>query len=106
MSGSGKEHISLVVTGHVDADKSTTCGPLIFKLRGVSDREMAKLQALAEEKTKSSFSFGYYLDTNKEERERGVTIQSNVKEFFTDTCHYIIVDAPPRPQTLHQEHLG
>ena len=89
-----KEHLSLVVVGHVDAGKSTTCGHLIFKLGGVSEREMAKLQALADEKGKSSFGFAYYLDTNKEERERGVTIQSNTKEFYTERYHYTIVDAP------------
>jgi len=61
---------------------------------GISDREMTKLQATAEEKGKSSFGFAYYLDTCKEERERGVTIQCNTKEFFTDKYHYTIVDAP------------
>merc|ERR1711915_1046247 len=30
----------------------------------------------------------------KEERERGVTIQCNTKEFFTEKYHYTIVDAP------------
>jgi len=89
-----KEHLSLVVCGHVDAGKSTTCGHLIFKLGGISEREMAKLQAEADEKGKSSFGFAYYLDTNKEERERGVTIQANTKEFFTEKYHYSIVDAP------------
>eukprot|EP00526_Cylindrotheca_closterium_P028723 CAMPEP_0113619206 /NCGR_PEP_ID=MMETSP0017_2-20120614/9746_1 /TAXON_ID=2856 /ORGANISM="Cylindrotheca closterium" /LENGTH=51 /DNA_ID=CAMNT_0000528765 /DNA_START=8 /DNA_END=159 /DNA_ORIENTATION=- /assembly_acc=CAM_ASM_000147 len=48
-----KEHLSLVVCGHVDAGKSTTCGHLIFKQGGISDREMTKLQAVAEEKGKS-----------------------------------------------------
>ena len=91
---SDKEHLSLVVCGHVDAGKSTTCGHLIFKLGGISEREMTKLQAEAEEKGKSSFGFAYYLDTCKEERERGVTIQCNTKEFFTDKYHYTIVDAP------------
>merc|ERR1711976_932526 len=61
---------------------------------GISDREMEKLQAMAEEKGKSSFGYAYYLDTCKEERERGVTIQCNTKEFFTDKYHYTIVDAP------------
>jgi len=93
-NSSGKEHLSVVVCGHVDAGKSTTCGHLIFKCGGVSEREMAKLQAMAEEKGKSSFGFAYYLDTCKEERERGVTIQCNTKEFFTDKYHYTIVDAP------------
>jgi len=89
-----KEHLSLVVCGHVDAGKSTTCGHLIFKQGGISEREMTKLQAMAEEKGKSSFGYAYYLDTCKEERERGVTIQCNTKEFFTDKYHYTIVDAP------------
>jgi len=89
-----KEHLSVVVCGHVDAGKSTTCGHLIFKQGGISQREMDKLQATAEEKGKSSFGFAYYLDTCKEERERGVTIQCNTKEFFTEKYHYTIVDAP------------
>merc|ERR1712100_413637 len=61
---------------------------------GISAREMEKLNATAAEKGKSSFGYAYYLDTCKEERERGVTIQCNTKEFFTDKYHYTIVDAP------------
>jgi elongation factor 1-alpha len=91
---SDKEHLSLVVCGHVDAGKSTTCGHLIFKCGGIPEREMVKLQEKAEEMGKASFGFAYYLDTCKEERERGVTIQCNTKEFFTDKYHYTIVDAP------------
>jgi elongation factor 1-alpha len=34
------------------------------------------------------------MDTCKEERERGVTIQCNTKEFYTPNYHYTIVDAP------------
>lgn len=89
-----KEHLSLVVCGHVDAGKSTTCGHLIFKQGGIPQREMDKLHALAAQNGKSSFGFAYYLDTCKEEQVRGVTIQCNTKEFFTDKYHYTIVDAP------------
>ncbi len=94
MAEANKKHISLVVTGHVDAGKSSTSGHLIFKLGGINEREMAKLQKEADEKGKSSFAFAYYMDTCKEERERGVTIQCTTKEFFTDKYHYSIVDAP------------
>eukprot|EP00178_Gracilaria_changii_P007346 TRINITY_DN2342_c0_g4_i1.p2 TRINITY_DN2342_c0_g4~~TRINITY_DN2342_c0_g4_i1.p2 ORF type:complete len:438 (-),score=94.22 TRINITY_DN2342_c0_g4_i1:12-1226(-) len=34
------------------------------------------------------------MDRCKEERERGVTIQCTLKEFFTDKWHYTIIDAP------------
>ena len=68
---SDKKHISLVVCGHVDAGKSTTTGHLIFKLGGISEREMAKLQAEADAQGKGSFAFAYYMDKDKAERERG-----------------------------------
>jgi elongation factor 1-alpha len=55
---------------------------------------MEKLQAFAEEQGKASFGFAYYLDTCKEERARGVTIQCNTKEFFTEKYHYTNFDAP------------
>nr|QFG73745.1 MAG: elongation factor Tu GTP binding domain protein [Megaviridae environmental sample] len=91
---SQKEHLSLVVCGHVDAGKSTTTGHLIFKLGGISARDMEKLQQEADEQNKSSFAYAFYMDSQKEERERGVTIQCNTKEFFTETKHFSIVDAP------------
>ncbi|CAB9507190.1 Elongation factor 1-alpha (Fragment) [Seminavis robusta] len=93
-TNNNKEHISLVVTGHVDAGKSTTVSHLIYKQGGISEREMAKLQQEATEKGKASFGFAYYMDQGKEERERGVTIQSTTKDFYTDKYHYTIVDAP------------
>jgi elongation factor 1-alpha len=89
-----KQHISIVVCGHVDAGKSTTTGHLIFKLGGISEREMQKLQQEADNLGKSSFAFAYYMDKDKAERERGVTINCTTKEFFTDSYHYTIVDAP------------
>ena len=94
MSEEAKQHLSLVVCGHVDAGKSTTTGHLIFKLGGISAREMEKLQKEADEQNKSSFAFAFYMDKGKEERERGVTIQCTTKEFFTGDYHYTIVDAP------------
>ena len=89
-----KSHISLVVCGHVDAGKSTTTGHLIFKLGGISERDMQKLQAEADQQGKSSFAFAYFMDKDKTERERGVTINCTTKDFYTDSYHYTIVDAP------------
>ena len=89
-----KTHLGVVVCGHVDAGKSTTTGRLLFELGGLDQRTLDKLKAEAEAQGKGSFAFAYYLDNNKEERERGVTINCNTKEFFTDNYHYTIVDAP------------
>ena len=94
MATDGKEHLSIVICGHVDSGKSTTTGRLIFELGGIPEREVEKLKAEADALGKSSFAFAFYMDRQKEERERGVTISCTTKEFFTDNWHYTIIDAP------------
>jgi len=89
-----KDHMSIVICGHVDSGKSTTTGRLLFELGGIPEREMEKLKAEAERLGKSSFAFAFYMDRQKEERERGVTISCTTKEFFTAKWHYTIIDAP------------
>ena len=91
---SEKEHLSVVFAGHVDSGKSTTVGRLIFELGGLPEREMEKLKAEAERLGKGTFAFAFYLDRQKEERERGVTISCTGKEFFTEKFHYTVIDAP------------
>nr|AIM46993.1 translation elongation factor-like protein [Voromonas pontica] len=90
----GKPHVSIVICGHVDAGKSTTTGRLLFELGGIPERELEKLKKEAEQLNKSSFAFAFYMDRQKEERERGVTISCTTKEFFTPKFHYTIIDAP------------
>ena len=89
-----KKHVSIVICGHVDSGKSTTTGRLIFELGGINAREMEKLQKEADALGKSSFAFAFYMDKQAEERARGITIQCTTKEFYTETKHYTIIDAP------------
>merc|ERR1712025_1287283 len=91
---SSKQHLSVVICGHVDSGKSTTTGRLLFELGGIPEREMTKLKDEAQALGKSSFAFAFYMDRCKEERLRGVTIQCTTKEFFTEKWHYTIIDAP------------
>merc|ERR1712099_5150 len=66
----------------------------MFKLGGINERDLEKLKKEAERLGKGSFAFAFYMDTQKDERERGVTIKCTTKEFFTDKYHYSIIDAP------------
>ena len=95
----GKEHLSIVICGHVDSGKSTTTGRLLFELGGIPERELEKLKEEAATLNKQSFAFAFYMDRQKEERERGVTISCTTKEFFTDKWHYTIIDAPGKQLT-------
>jgi len=89
-----KQHIGIVICGHVDAGKSTTTGHLLFELGGLGERELEKLREEARINNKVGFEFAYFMDRQKDERERGVTIACTTKEFFTDNYHYTIIDAP------------
>ena len=89
-----KDHLSIVICGHVDSGKSTTTGRLLFELGGIPEREMEKLKEEATRLGRSSFAFAFYMDRQKEERERGITISCTTKEFFTTKWHYTIIDAP------------
>jgi elongation factor 1-alpha len=90
----GKKHLGIVIVGHVDAGKSTTTGRLLFELGGMSERDLAKLKKEAQELGKESFLFAFFMDKSKDERARGVTIQCCTREFFTESYHYTIIDAP------------
>eukprot|EP00955_Chlamydomonas_euryale_P112035 366106-Chlamydomonas_euryale.AAC.9 len=89
----GRVVSELVSESRLDS-KSTTTGRLIFELGGIPERDLEKLKDEATKLGKASFAFAFYMDTQKEERARGVTISCTTKEFFTDNWHYTIIDAP------------
>jgi elongation factor 1-alpha len=89
-----KPMINLVSIGHVDAGKSTTVGHLIYKLGGIDKRTLEKFEKEANEKGKGSFKYAWVLDNLKAERERGITININLKKFETDKYRCTIIDAP------------
>jgi elongation factor 1-alpha len=90
----GKKHMGIVIVGHVDAGKSTTTGQLLFQLGGLNERDLEKLRKEAQELGKESFLFAFFMDKSKDERARGVTIACTTREFFTESYHYTIIDAP------------
>lgn len=73
---------------------STTTGHLLFELGGISQRDMDKLKAEADALGKSSFMYAFFTDKQKDEQARGITISCTTKEFFTDTKHFTLIDAP------------
>lgn len=87
-------HISLVVIGHVDAGKSTTTGHLLYKCGGVDKRTMEKNSELAKELGKESFSYAFVMDTLEAERNRGITIDINLKKFYSKNYYWTVIDAP------------
>src|SRR6478672_6193154 len=92
--GKEKNHINLVVIGHVDSGKSTSTGHLIYKCGGVDKRTIEKFEKEAAEMGKGSFKYAWILDNLKAERERGITINIALWKFETAKTVFTIIDAP------------
>jgi elongation factor 1-alpha len=90
----GKPHMNLVFIGHVDHGKSTTVGRVLFEAGNIDEQKLKKLKELAEQNGKAGFEFAYIMDSLKEERERGVTIDVAHKELLTNNYYFTIIDAP------------
>lgn len=89
-----KEHLNIVFIGHVDSGKSTSVGRILYDTGALPENVMRKLKEEAERLGKITFEYAFVMDTLKEERERGVTIEVSHKEFETPKYHFTIIDAP------------
>ncbi|CAD7704745.1 unnamed protein product [Ostreobium quekettii] len=92
--GKEKQHLNIVVIGHVDSGKSTTTGHLIYKLGGIDKRVIEKFEKEAAEMNKRSFKYAWVLDKLKAERERGITIDIALWKFETQKYYCTVIDAP------------
>ena len=94
MSKKQKDHLNLVVVGHVDHGKSTMTGRLLYETGAVDERTFQQHKAEAEKLGRPSWAWAFALDRLKEERERGLTIDIAFFKFLTDKYYYTIIDAP------------
>jgi len=94
MSRSEKPHLNLVIIGHVDHGKSTTMGHLLYLAGTIDDRTIKAFEEEAAKLGKGTFKFAWVLDSLKEERERGLTIDLRFLKFETPHFFFTIIDAP------------
>ncbi len=89
-----KQNMNVIFVGHIDAGKSTIIGRLLFDTGAIPEQKMKKLREEAEKNGKAGFEFAYVMDTIREERERGVTIDLSYKKLVTPKYEITIIDAP------------
>lgn len=90
----GKEHVSIVFIGHVDAGKSTLGGQLLILTGMVDQRTVDKFRREAAEMGRESWVYSWALDSTKQERTKGITVEVGRAHFETDKRSYSILDAP------------
>ncbi|XP_010246356.1 PREDICTED: eukaryotic peptide chain release factor GTP-binding subunit ERF3A [Nelumbo nucifera] len=89
-----KRHLNVVFIGHVDAGKSTIGGQILFLSGQVDDRTIQKYEKEAKDKSRESWYMAYIMDTNEEERVKGITVEVGRAHFETETTRFTILDAP------------
>ncbi|GBP90176.1 HBS1-like protein [Eumeta japonica] len=92
--GTEKDHLYIVVIGHVDAGKSTLMGRLLCEMGEVSQRTLHKYEQESKKIGKQSFMYAWVLDETGEERVRGITMDVGRAQFETKTKRVTILDAP------------
>ncbi|MEM3550027.1 MAG: translation elongation factor EF-1 subunit alpha [Candidatus Bathyarchaeia archaeon] len=94
MSRPEKPHLNLVIMGHVDHGKSTTTGHMLYLAGVVDERTIKQYEEEARKLGKETFKYAWILDSLKEERERGLTIDLRFLKFETKKYYFTIIDAP------------
>jgi len=94
MAEDPRDHLNVVFIGHVDAGKSTLGGQILFITGGVDKRTIEKYEREAKDKNRESWYMAYIMDTNEEERVKGITVEVGRAKFETDKRRYTILDAP------------
>jgi elongation factor 1-alpha len=89
-----KPHLNIITAGHVDSGKSTLVGRILFDTGAIREEEMRKLKDIAKELKRETFEFAFVMDTVKEERARGVTIDIMHKPFETNKWYFTVIDCP------------
>ena len=88
-----KEHLKIVIVGHVDHGKSTLIGRLFFDTDSLPKEKIQEVRQACKELGKE-MEFAYLMDHLQEEREQGITIDTAQTFFKTDKRQYVIIDAP------------
>ncbi len=89
-----KEHMNLAMIGHIDHGKSTLLGRLLTDTGVIDPHIVEEYRKKAEAMGKATFEFAWVMDSLKDERERGITIDVAHQRFDTDKYYYTIVDCP------------
>jgi len=86
--------IKFITVGHVDAGKSTTLGHLLYLTKNITDHEFKNIEKEAELNGKKKFSYAYILDSDNDERIRGITQSYNKYDFIYNNQQYQMLDTP------------
>ncbi|RHY29523.1 hypothetical protein DYB32_005081, partial [Aphanomyces invadans] len=89
-----REHINVVLIGHVDAGKSTLSGNILYLMDQVDKRTIERFEKEAKARNRDSWFLAFIMDTGEEERAKGKTVEVGRAQFDTPNKRFTILDAP------------
>ena len=89
-----RDNVNVVFIGHVDAGKSTICGSIMYLTGMVDKRTIDKFEREAKVRNRESWFLAYIMDTNEEERAKGITVEVGRAYFETENKRFTVLDAP------------
>ncbi len=100
-----KEHMKIVIVGHVDHGKSTLIGRLFFDTGSLPEGKAEELKKTCEAMGRE-LEFGFLMDSLEEERDQAITIDTTQSFFKTDKRNYVIIDAPGHKEFIRNMVTG
>ncbi|MCD6110516.1 MAG: 50S ribosome-binding GTPase [Thermoplasmata archaeon] len=88
-----REHLKLVIVGHVDHGKSTLIGRLFYDTDSLPREKLEEVRQICEALGRE-LEFAFVMDHLEEERSQGITIDTAQTFFKTAKRDYVIIDAP------------
>lgn len=86
--------INLVIIGHKDHGKSTLIGRLLYDSKVIPEQKLQEIRDELEKAGEKEFRFAFLLDSFREEREGGLTMDIMQTPFKTEKHLYTIIDCP------------
>jgi bifunctional enzyme CysN/CysC len=94
-----REHMNVVVVGHVDHGKSTVIGRLLADTGSLPKGKLERVKETCRRNARP-FEYAFLLDALKDEQAQGITIDAARCFFKTAKRDYIIIDAPGHVEFL------
>jgi len=94
-----REALKLVFVGSIDHGKSTLIGRLFYDTDSLPEGRLEEIRRASQEEGRE-LEFGFLMDHLREERQRGVTIDTAQAFFSTQARDYVIIDAPGHKEFL------
>jgi bifunctional enzyme CysN/CysC len=88
-----KDHMDVVIVGHVDHGKSTVIGRRMADTGSLPEGKLEQVKAMWKANARP-FEYAFLLDALKNEQAQGITIDTARCFFKTEKRNYIIHDAP------------